>query len=417
MLLNKLIRVSYKTALLNFLLVGLLGMFMRWIQWAGTDNLNFKFLLHAHSHFAMGGWMFTALFAAILHAYRPFLQHQVKSYTRIFLVCQIGCFGMLLSFPFIGYAPLSILLSEMYVLATYWFVYRIWKDVPAGSFSVKWLRMSLVFLVVSSLGPYTVGPMMVNHLAGSVWYYDAIYFYLHFQYNGWFTFAAFALLFRYVEEQNISLDVLNAQRGYWLMTMACFVTFFLSVLWSNPGWWFNAVGAVGAVLQLLGVFYLSRLLNLQLLYRLCSFPLVKTLLVFSAIAFIIKVVLQAAGAFSGVALAAYHYRDFIIAYLHCVLLGFLSTFLMAYFLQAGMLTVTKITKAAVFLFLFGFVTTELLMVLNAIMQWASCPALPGFRILLISFTALLPLSLLIIYLKHFWSVHSPLAANAQNVSV
>ncbi|MFN8321747.1 MAG: hypothetical protein U0T74_03725 [Chitinophagales bacterium] len=372
---TKLQNQSFKAALFNFLLLAIIGTLLRWIQWKGNSFINYHFLLNAHSHFAMGGWMFTALFTGILMVFPILSTKNELVYQRIFWLSQIGSYGMLLSFPFKGYSFISILFSEVYVIATYWFAYRVWQDTDNNTASSKWLKAALIFLLVSSLGPYAVGPMMANHLSGSVWYFDAIYFYLHFQYNGWFTFAALALLFRFTEQRNTLLHPKNEKNAFRLLTTATILTYLLSTLWSSPGLAFNFIAGAGAVLQIAGWYYMLRLLISLKEQKLFSFHFSAFLLSVSFVAFTLKIFLQLLSVLQTVSLLAYRYKNLIIAYLHLVLIGFLSIFLIAFFIENKVLRLTRLSKWGVLLFLLAFTVSEILLVSQALIARLNLPAI------------------------------------------
>src|SRR5579872_7200056 len=54
-------------SLLNFVIVSILGILLRYKIAFPWPAVNYKFLLHAHSHFAFSGWLSTALFTAFVH--------------------------------------------------------------------------------------------------------------------------------------------------------------------------------------------------------------------------------------------------------------------------------------------------------------------------------------------------------------
>src|SRR5690554_1346962 len=85
-------------ALFYFLLVSLMGILMRF-YFVAPLPINYKFLLHAHSHTALLGWIYLGLITLI---YKVFLEkaEKPKLYRRIFIFTNITIVGMLLTFPF-----------------------------------------------------------------------------------------------------------------------------------------------------------------------------------------------------------------------------------------------------------------------------------------------------------------------------
>src|SRR5690606_9532637 len=127
--------------------------------------------------------------------------------------------------------------------------------------SLSFIRWGLLFMVISAIGPFGLGAIMAKGLSGTPLYNLSIYFYLHFQYNGWFTFAVLGLFFLCLEKNNIAIDNKNARTFLWLMVISCIAGFALSVLWTKPADWIYAVGYVTVILQLAAAFFLYKILK------------------------------------------------------------------------------------------------------------------------------------------------------------
>jgi hypothetical protein len=52
--------VRARLALGYFVLVAVLGLFLRWLMVSPVDGVNYKNILHAHSHVALLGWLYCA---------------------------------------------------------------------------------------------------------------------------------------------------------------------------------------------------------------------------------------------------------------------------------------------------------------------------------------------------------------------
>ena len=65
----------------------------------------------------------------------------------------------------------------------------------------------------------------------------------------------------------------------------------------------------------------------------------------------------------------------IIAYLHLVLIGFLSIFLIAFFIENKVLRLTRLSKWGVLLFLLAFTVSEILLVSQALIARLNLPAI------------------------------------------
>jgi hypothetical protein len=96
-------------ALINFCVVALAGIVMRYKINFPLPFVNQKYLLHAHSHFAFTGWVTLALMALMV----DYLQKQnipinYKKYHYVLLANCVAAYGMFFSFIVEGYAFYSI---------------------------------------------------------------------------------------------------------------------------------------------------------------------------------------------------------------------------------------------------------------------------------------------------------------------
>jgi hypothetical protein len=175
----------------------------------------------------------------------------------------------------------------------------------------------------------------------------------------------------------------HSKKVFAFFNLACVPAYALSLLWSQPSVIFNIIGGIGALLQLIGLFYLLQDVKAVEWRK----TWINHLLLFSLVAFSAKIILQFFSAFPSIASLAYYQRNFVIAYLHLVLLGFISAFVFAQ-VFASMQNV-KSVKQGLLLFLFSFISTELLLVLNAFSL-----SVPYYTQLLVLFTVFFPLGIL-----------------------
>ena len=151
------------------ILVGLLGCLLRLIFFYPIEGVNFKYFLHGHSHLAFLGWIFNAFFAALIFTYIP---KKARTYKLLFWLLQVAVLGMLITFPIQGYAAASITFSTLHIFLSYWFAGKFLRDTSAkrlGSspFSLAFVRWGLLFMVLSSIGPFALGAIMAKGLGGS----------------------------------------------------------------------------------------------------------------------------------------------------------------------------------------------------------------------------------------------------------
>ena len=142
--------------------------------------LNYQNLLHAHSHVAFQGWVYTALFLLISQLYLDKELIKKGKYRIQFLLTILVIIGILSSFLIQGYAFFSILFSSLFQVLNYWFAYRFLKDVSKSekakkhTFSLKFIKISFWMLILSTIGPWLVGFLSAKDLGGSEYFNTAL---------------------------------------------------------------------------------------------------------------------------------------------------------------------------------------------------------------------------------------------------
>jgi hypothetical protein len=353
---------------LIFLFIGsLLGVFLRWQFISPSSGINYIFVLHGHSHVMFLGWIFNVLYLAFVYNHIPTTGH--KFYKTTFYILQIVTVGMLISFPLQGYGFWSILFSTIHTFGALVFCARfLFQTKEERSLSIWYSRAALVFFILSAAGPFFLGYIMANNLSTSNWNNFAIYFYLHFQYNGFFFFGILSLFFRELETMEIPFDLARVKATGWLFAIACVPAYALSTLWAKPGYFFNFLGMAAALVQCVALFLLVKVIwdNKRLLRQKFR-PTAATLLQVALLSLIVKILLQVASCFPAVAQLALELRPVVIAYLHLVLLGVISAFLFGWYIQQGLLE-TRMAKRATMIFMGGFFGMEVALVIS---PWVS----------------------------------------------
>jgi hypothetical protein len=102
---------------------------------------------------------------------------------------------------------------------------------------------------------------------------------------------------------------------------------------------------------------------------------------------------------------AYTIRNYVIGFLHLILLGAVSFFIFA---RARTLisipAKQNLDKLGLYLFIFGFIATEILLVLQGSMFWAAMGLIPGYYEILFGFTLFLPTGLLCMLLARIKNI-------------
>lgn len=389
-----------KIAFGYFLLASIFGVVLRFF-YSVDIPINYRFVVHTHSHIALLGWVYMALSTLLYKLYLAKINLD-KKYKRIYWFTQLTLVGMLLSFPFTGYALFSILFSSLFLLESYWFTYFFMRHTPKilkKTNSYKCIQLALWFMVISSIGPWALGAIMTTWGPTSIWYRIAIYFYLHFQYNGWMILALVGVFFRVLELQEIKIAETNFKRFFYALSMGIVLSFLLSVLWTNPPSWVYVLGGLGALLQLVAFAVLLKwiITNNKKVMQLFS-PFHKQMLLTVAFILGIKMLLQLATALPYIANLASTIIDFTIGYLHWCFLGVISISL---FLFLDYFKLMILPKKAYFLYLTAFFLTEGFIFYKGAVQWLSLSLFDAYFNVLAVASILLPISLIRIMYRNF----------------
>lgn len=351
----KLIRVP----LVFFFIASLFGLLLRWHLYQPIDGFVYPFWLHAHSHIMFLGWIFNALSAGFVISFIPATNQ--SWYLRIWIVLNALVVGMMVSFPMQGYGLYSITISTLHTMLVAVFIVRFFKDTRlVKTEALAFTRMALLFFLISAAGPFALGVVMAKGLGHTPLYHLAVYYYLHFQYNGVFTFGIFGLLLSLLDKNGVGIDTRKVRSFRILLIVSCFPAYILSTLWTNPGILLNMAGLIAALMQVVAApFLFGAVLPLrhQIIGSLSRSS--RVLLTVAFFSFVIKLLLQVLSAFPYFARLAYEVRHYVIAYLHLVLVGMISFFLLTWY-EASQYIIIK--KQDLGLLLLGFAGSEFAMI-------------------------------------------------------
>ncbi|MEO6732684.1 MAG: hypothetical protein ABIN01_15795 [Ferruginibacter sp.] len=366
---NKFLRSWLLVSFFNLLLVATLGVIMRYKIAFYLPFIQQKFVLHSHSHFAFAGWITQTLMVLLVY----YLSSQndgkvLKKYRWLLYANVITAYGMLISFILQGYGFFSISFSTLSIFVSYFFAAYYWNDlnrIREKNISHWWFKASLIFSIISSAGAFGLAYMMANKITHQNWYLAAIYFFLHFQYNGWFLFSGMGLLVAKLEK-----DGSNAKRlkyAFILFCPACVPAYFLSALWLPIPFIIYLLIIAAVIAQLAGWLLMLTVFLKQKHFMARQFTQYgRILLVLAAIAFSIKLVLQSGSVHPALSQLSYGFRPIIIGYLHLVLLAVTSIFIIGYIVSFQLISVTPKFKTGVFIFVAGIIINELLLMIQGV---------------------------------------------------
>lgn len=356
----------------NLLVVGIFGFVMRLKFLFPIPWLDQKNIMHAHSHFAFSAWVSQAMMIFLIMAVTGVKANQVlsKKYQFILSANWTIAIGMLISFSATGYSMLSIVLSFLSILVSYLFCFHLSNDLKSAQLPVAIVlltRAALIFNVASSFGTYFLAYLKASHQLDPLKQLGSVYFYLHFQYNGWFFFGCLALLIHWLYKQTGNMLISRRFALFYVLTVV--PTYFLSVLWwkNFPTWLYIILVLTVGLQFVLWTKLAYRIV--QLIRNKVSLTLIQdTYKIWLCVLFamFLKLILQGLSVIPALSQHAYGFRPIVIAYLHLVLLVVISLFLIGYAFQLGLLKIEKGFHYGTYGLLFGIFLNEFVLMLQGL---------------------------------------------------
>jgi hypothetical protein len=384
-------------SLFNFLMAALMGLVLRgaFVWGSSWDYIN---VMHAHSHVAMLGWVYMALYILIGYRFIPSEQWEKPVYSQLFWFTQFTVFGMMVSFPLQGYGAFSITFSTLHILASYLFGYRVWKDHRTRHPEISLLiKTALVLMAVSTIGVWTLGPLAMTGGRSSTLYQLAIQFYLHFQFHGWFTFVLLALLLDVLVKNPGSFRT-TFKRFYGLLVASVAFTYGLVLAWGLGGPIPLIANGLGLLFQLMALLLFFKMIKEgnPLFFKNLT-PSTKAFYRFGLASWIVKVAIQTIVLIPAAALVSFTIRSFMIGFIHLTMLGFISGLLFALILGSSKKAAeNKWAYSGRVAFITGFALTELLLFVQGLSYWVQWGQVPAFYESIFGASVLLPVAILLI---------------------
>lgn len=381
---------------INLLIVALLGVLMRYKIAYYFPLLDQKNILHAHSHFAFSGWVSQSLFILLISYLSGRMQiNFFKKYRWLLIANLVTAYGMLISFPLQGYGSISTAFSTLSIFISYAFAYCFWHDlnrIPGRTVTHLWFKAALLFNIISSLGPFSLAYMMSGDWNNPNYFLLALYYFLHFQYNGWFFFACAGLFSAHFIPAQISVKI--QKLIFWLFAGACIPAFFLSVLWLP----ITPIGYAIVVLAALAQFIGGALLVYWIRKKRTYFveimgPDSRWIMILACVALCIKLFLQLASTIPSLSTFAFGFRPIVIGYLHLVLLGIITLFILGYSKMNNFIITNRIGNTGIGIFVSGIILNELFLLIQGV-SYMSFLSIPMINELLLMAAAVMFLGIL-----------------------
>lgn len=402
---NKLLVMNSKTigwriaALINFAVVALFGTILRFqLAVPSCEVFNQKFVLDAHSHFAFYGWVTQAIYTLLYGYLSSYLKVGLKKYRIVLWLNIILAYLMLLGFWYGGYFWGTIAISVCSLMLSFAvFFMVVWDLRGVSEVSKIWFVGGLFFTLLSSLGIFSLAYIKAHHIKNNTLFFASTYYYLHFQYNGFFLFSCIGFLLNQLKKINIIIPKNLNRLIFYLMMASVVLGYGLSILWVKLPFEIYITVILAAVIG----FFATVLLYY---FVWSSWHLIKArwrgirLFVFCyvAVAYSLKVLLQTASAIPMLNKFSYVYHPIIIAYLHLVLLMCVSVFLVFLILEQFIYELFRRFKLGLVLLLLSILANEIVLGLMGIFSIFGKPLIWAEQMLfVISFLVMLSVVLIL----------------------
>ncbi len=205
-------------------------------SWPEFGLYNSRYLIHAHSHLALLGWLYPMLMdAAYRYAGRDMdrIHHQPTSRNLYHSLV------LLMTFAFLhqGYGAASIGLSSLLLVfmlvSGVRFLHLTWSDRQPR---MRVFRAAVIWMLISLVGPFALAG---GAFMGPGWISGWVGFYLHVQFSGWVTLAVIG----WMSDSDKGLTWLNI--GILLLLEPFFRT-------DSTPLWIQSIGFAGGIATLIG---------------------------------------------------------------------------------------------------------------------------------------------------------------------
>lgn len=388
-------------SLLLFIFSALYGLVLRWNFAFPSALISYKNLLQGHSHVAFLGWGYLAAIFGIFKLFIPEGKRNSPVYKVTLTIIVTTITLMLFSFISSGYKVFSIVLLSVFGVATYVLSFRMLKDLKGSDTSTNLVKYGIYYYLISSLATWFLAFVIVTQGKTDL-YYNSVYFYLHFLYNGFFVFTLFGLLFKILKKQKITISTSLKKYFFIFLNIACIPAYILSILWSTKSITYNIIGFLASVLQLISLLFLFKILK-QILVQLKWDNTSKILLNFAMVAYLLKILAQLASSlpyFVEKSLALKPF--FIIGYLHLFTLAFMSVLLILLLKQLKTIYINSIiSKVGIGFFLTGIFFTEILLFLQGFLLLMKQKPINNYTIILLIFSFFIVVGIIQIFVSQF----------------
>lgn len=373
--------------LFNFLVVSILGVVMRYNLAFSLPGMVQIYWQESHSHFAFYGWVTSSIYLFIaqwLKQENPAIS--TKRYQVLMLCNQIASYGMLVTFLYHGYYWLSIVFSAVALFCSFTYFVMLLKDTRNITHTaVKWLLAGAFFAIWSSIGIAGLACFSSRKNELQVLYRASTYFYLHYQYNGFFIFSCIGILLFTLKQHGIYIAEKQNRIIFSGLLISTFLGYGLSLLWIEVLNHWSLLFLAVAALQLYSTGKLLWVLKVQWSVIAKQFSKVQcVILKIAGLALLLKSVCQFFSAIPVLGAFAFSNINIIIAYLHLVLLMGISLFLIWKMLEYQKKRTALLHTIAIYSLGSGIILNEIILVISGVCSALLVPFLSGAYLLFLA---------------------------------
>ena len=390
-----------KICVFNFFVVSVVGVMMRYNMAFSLPGFNHKFMQESHSHFAFYGWVSAGIFLFVTkYLSENYPKINLKKYQYLMISNQIGSYGMLFTFLYGGYFWLSIVFSSIALFTGFaYFIFLLIDTKSNKNPEIMWLKSGAFFATFSAIGIFGLAYFSSKKEEFDVLFRASTYFYLHYQYNGFFIFSCIGLLLISLKKLGIEIEEKLNKTIFYLLFFGCFLGYGLSILWIEMNPIFYGFFILISIVQLFGAILFLNWIRKMDLFNNQNF-IQKLLISVFGFAFILKFLLQGLSAIPALGVFAFSNINIVIAYLHLVLLMGISLFLIWKILQLVEIEFNKLLKFSILLLVFGIVCNEIVLALSGIFSIFYIPFLSAkYWLLFVSVVIMFSIGIFIKSLK------------------
>lgn len=353
------IKKYINVTLILFLITSIFSLILRYIPISiGDIEWNYQHILQTHSHLAFLGWVFNCIFLLIVKQYpNLFQQSKVFNFDLLFIIFQLCILLISVGLMIWGYKVLAITFLSLHSLFTIIFATKFFRYGDKNKVGTYFIKLAFIMMGVSYLGTLLLGPLSAMGFKGSNYYYSAIYFYMHFQYNGFFLFAVIGLLLNFWKQINIHLIVTKSQIN--LLFISVILTYSISILFAKIHFIISIIAVLSSLFQIYII--ISIYLQNKDKFKIRFQDLQSKLIIYSIlILFFIKLVAQVVSPLLPDSIASN--RNLIIVFLHLNFLGIITPLLL-YFIDIYFVR-SVIFRNFILVYLSAFILNEVSLVLS-----------------------------------------------------